>query len=265
HFVLESKNDKELIIGLFIIGCMMTNINVRQNERISLERIAAQRQTYSEAKLRIGIYLVFSVFIMILLNFIAKPLLINDEFLNIIGFKKIDITNYIAIYALLLSFLELVYLKKIIPSMKEKGAKIQEIFDCYALDIKWNKVICGSEVNDFDIKTASDAYQKKHSNWEDLVDWYTPSVEVLQESKVKATLLCQQENLSWDLAQRKSFVSLVNLITFSFVFISFSISIYYGLTLESFILSVVIPCWPLVNFCVVNNYENSESIRDKKG
>ncbi|MBF4308186.1 hypothetical protein EAY09_27740, partial [Vibrio anguillarum] len=75
-FVLESKNDKELIIGLFIIGCMMTNINVRQNERISLERIAAQRQTYSEAKLRIGIYLVFSVFIMILLNFIAKPLLI---------------------------------------------------------------------------------------------------------------------------------------------------------------------------------------------
>ncbi|WP_234911753.1 S-4TM family putative pore-forming effector, partial [Vibrio anguillarum] len=83
---------------------MMTNINVRQNERISLERIAAQRQTYSEAKLRIGIYLVFSVFIMILLNFIAKPLLINDEFLNIIGFKKIDITNYIAIYALLLSF-----------------------------------------------------------------------------------------------------------------------------------------------------------------
>ncbi|WP_237332106.1 S-4TM family putative pore-forming effector, partial [Vibrio anguillarum] len=77
--------------------------------------------------------------------------------------------------------------------------------------------------------------------------------------------LCQQENLSWDLAQRKSFVSLVNLITFSFVFISFSISIYYGLTLESFILSVVIPCWPLVNFCVVNNYENSESIRDKKG
>ncbi|MBT2916091.1 hypothetical protein AA407_17305 [Vibrio anguillarum] len=91
---------------------MMTNINVRQNERISLERIAAQRQTYSEAKLRIGIYLVFSVFIMILLNFIAKPLLINDEFLNIIGFKKIDITNYIAIYALLLSFVELVYLKK---------------------------------------------------------------------------------------------------------------------------------------------------------
>ncbi|AXN05141.1 hypothetical protein DD610_13195 [Vibrio anguillarum] len=90
----------------------MTNINVRQNERISLERIAAQRQTYSEAKLRIGIYLVFSVFIMILLNFIAKPLLINDEFLNIIGFKKIDITNYIAIYALLLSFVELVYLKK---------------------------------------------------------------------------------------------------------------------------------------------------------
>lgn len=242
----------------------MPNINVRQNERISLERLSAQKETYSEAKSWIGIYLVFSVFIMVLLNFIVKPLLLNDSFLTFVNIQKIDITNHIAIYALLLSFIELVYLKKIIPSIKEKAAKIQEAFDCYALDIKWNNVICGSEVNDFDIKTASDTYQKKHPDFEGLVDWYTPSVEVLQNAKIKAILLCQQENLSWDLSQRKSFVSLVKLITFTFVFVSFAFSVYYGLTVELFILSVIVPCWPLVNFCVVNNYENNETIRDKE-
>ena len=237
----------------------MNGFNERQNELAAINKLAAQNQLYGDAKKRLGIYLFLSIPVMMLLNLAVKPTLLNDWFNYGWGF---DLTDSIALYALLLSAYELIFLKRQISGFKQKAAKIQEDFDCSVYSLEWNDILCGDKECELEIKKSSNKYDSKGKNRNCFIDWYTPDVE--QVDHTKAILLCQKENLGWDIEQRKKYIYFISLIS-SLVFVSSLIfGFYLEFTLKVLILSIIIPSWPAINFAITNYFENKEAIKDKK-
>lgn len=236
----------------------MNGFNERQNKSASIEKLAAQNQLYGDAKKRLGVYLILSIPVMMLLNFIVKPTFVNDW----MSFGwTFDLTDSIALYALFLSGYELVFMKRKISLLKQKAAKIQEDFDCFVYSMEWNDVLCGNKECEIEIKKSSNKYYKKGKGTSLLVDWYTPCVDEIDH--VKAMLVCQKESLGWDVEQRKSFNTFISIVLIILFSLSLIVGFYFEFTLESLILSTIIPCWPAISFAVSNYYENNEAIEDK--
>ncbi|EGR1345777.1 S-4TM family putative pore-forming effector [Vibrio parahaemolyticus] len=237
----------------------MNGINERQNEADSIDRLAAQKQIYSDAKLLQGWYLFLSVPMMVLLNMILKPLLLTDVFKFGVTF---DLTNSIAIFALCLTIADWAWLKPTIVKLKEKAAKIQEEFDCFVYGLEWNDILCGDRPNGVDVRLYSDKYLSKKKSVDAFRDWYTS--DVTHVSNVQGMLLCQNENLGWDVSQREKFVSAVFWVAVASFITSCCVAVYLDFTVKSFILNALIPSLPLIGYAITNYYENSEAIEIKK-
>lgn len=237
----------------------MSNLSIRQNSDAAIDRLAAQKQIYSDAKTLLGWYLFFSIPIIILLNTLIKPFIITD--ILHLGWT-FDLTNSIALFALLLTLIELVYLKPTIKILKEKAAKIQEDFDCLVYELEWNDILCGDHPCETQISTYSRKYSNKGQSRLILKDWYTP--DIAQLNKAPAILLCQKENLGWDIIQREKFVKFINFLLALSVISSVVAGFYLEISLTSFIISVVIPCLPVISFSISNYFDNNDAISDKK-
>lgn len=237
----------------------MNNINVRQNEQTSVDKLAAQNQLYGDAKKRLGIYLILTIPVMILLNTVAKPVLLND-WLNL-GWK-FDLTELVALFALILSSYELMFLKSYLSNKKNKAAKIQEDFDCTVYGLEWNDLLCGDKECEIEIKKSSDKYSNKGKCRNNFIDWYTPDVH--QADQTKAIFVCQKENLGWDIEQRSKFNHFIFVIAAIVFLLSLVVGFFFEFTLKSLILSVIIPSWPAISFAISNYNENKEAIEDKK-
>lgn len=240
----------------------MSTISKRQNKSLSIDKLTAQNQIYGDAKKKLGIFLFLSVAVMVLLNILVKPFLLSDCYSALSGFDKIDITEFVALFALTLSAYEIFYLKNRISVLRKKAAKVQESFDCYVYNLEWNGVICGDKACDIDIKKYSEKFYKKGKDASWMTDWYTPDVDKLDA--VKAMLACQKENLGWDVEQRKAFTKLVIFCTMAVFLTSVIVSLLLESTLKSFILSVIIPCWPVMVFGVNTYLDNKDAIEDKE-
>ncbi len=236
----------------------MNQINTRQNEPDSIDKLAAQKQIYSDAKNLIGWYLVLSIPVMIVLTVIVKPLLLINWF----GIGKVDLSDWIAIFALLLTIFELGLIKPKVSLLKEKAAKIQEEFDCYVLGIEWNEILCGNKPCGSDVRTFADKSDVKGNDRSKFSDWYTTGVE--QVDSVRAALLCQNENLGWDINQRQKYVKLVGGALVVFLVVTFCAGFYADSSLKAIIMSVVIPSLPFISYAITNYHENREAIEKKK-
>ena len=236
----------------------MNGINERQNADLSIEKLASQNQVYGDAKNKIGLYLILSIPVMIIINALVKPALINDWMK--FGFS-FDLTDSIALFALSLSAYEIIFLRNSINEAKEKAAKIQEDFDCSVYQLEWNNLLCGDKVCDSEIKKYSDKYSKKGKDRSRFIEWYTPDVSQVDE--IKAILLCQKENLGWDIEQRKKFINFVSTISIMVFVISLIAGFYFDISLKTLILSVIIPSWPAFSYAIANYFENKQTIKDK--
>lgn len=236
----------------------MNEINTKQNETASIDKLSAQHQLYSDAKNRLGMYLFLSIPVMILLNTAIKPAMLND-WMNL-GWK-FDLTELIALFALLLSSYELLFLKRYISDKKQKAAKIQEDFDCTVYDLEWNDLLCGSKECDLEIKKSSNKYLKKGKSRDTFNDWYTP--DVTQLDNIKAIFVCQKESLGWDVEQRSKFNKFIFALTSVVFILSLLAGFYFEFTLKFLILSVIIPSWPAISFAVTSYNDNKEAIEDK--
>ncbi|MEJ1392968.1 MAG: S-4TM family putative pore-forming effector [Candidatus Sedimenticola sp. (ex Thyasira tokunagai)] len=237
----------------------MNKINERQNKQSSIDKLAAQNQLYGDAKKRLGVYLLLSIPLMIILNIAVKPALLNDC-LNL-GWT-FDLTDSIALFALMLAGYDLIYLKRHISALKQKAAKIQEDFDCTVYDLEWNTLLCGDKECELEIKKSSDKYSNKGKDRAKFSDWYTPEVENIDQ--IKAILVCQKENLGWDIEQRTKFIYFISIVSIMVFAISLIAGFYFEISLKSLILSAIIPSWPALSFAITNYFENKEAIQEKK-
>lgn len=174
----------------------MNKINQRQNEKVFIDYLKAQRVAYKQCKKYQFVDLI-SVLIAIVLPIIS---LINNGY-------AISLTVFGFIWTLAHLVTEGFRKKK-----SEQGAKIQEQFDTELFELPWNEVLCKNRVTkDVQIDLA-----KRYSG-NDLSDWYSKEISSDIPREI-AVLLCQRINFSWDTKLRKKFTS----------FLVSALIIYYG-------------------------------------
>lgn len=169
----------------------MNNIINEQNNPYFIELLKAQRIAYSQCK-KFQIFDVISILMAILFPLLT---LIKPQYQN-----HINAFGVLWTVAYLLTEL---YRK----SKTTQGATIQEQFDTELYGLSWNKILCKNKINLDTIQDLSSKYK-----YEDLQNWYSIKIDNSLPKEI-AIILCQRINFSWEINQRKKFVSFLSIIT----------------------------------------------------
>jgi len=224
----------------------MSSIKERQNSSMNLNRLAAQRQLYSEAKNLGCIQFVISGLAVIIFAIIGNLL---DE----------TYTVYITLALIVCVLFDELFLTKRIDCFRLKAATIQEDFDCEVLQIPHNHLKNRHESTMECIQENSKKYLRKHNNYELLTNWY-PGVESVDESYGK--ILCQSTNCWWNQNLREKYSNVLISGTVAIFIILLLIALIEGITLSDFIMSVIYPILPGTILVYKINSENKKAIQN---
>ena len=223
----------------------MANINVRQNESQSIDKIAAARQIYSDIKIRLKILRFFSVYLCILLAFISLGLS-NEWIVGALGInQKIDISAPVAIFGAVMTLIE-IFVFDWTSRSRELAAKIQESFDCYVFDMQWNQIIVGQQPAHAQIYEYSNKHKKKAKNFIALNDWYNVLTATVNESI--GTLLCQSMNLEWDNSLRARLQNQIKLVSILMFFAVLIPNLFMDFSIKGILINVFCPLLPFIVF-----------------
>ncbi len=223
---------------------MMSNRIIEdQNTQQQLERLAAQRYIYSQSKKLLFLQMLLTIAIPITLTIDATI--------------EQNLKVWAAFYGVLISFMDVAVIEQYQKSMKTCAAKIQELFDCDVLRIKWNELKLGTRPDIETIIEAAENVKKKQIEYEKLMNWY-PTV-VAQLPLFWARLVCQRTNCRWNikLRQRYRIVLLVGVILLALLFVA--ISIHQNMAMESFILGILVPFSPTILWAIREYYKQGEA------
>lgn len=221
----------------------MNDIPQKQNFPDQLEKLAAQRQLYSDAKALQFISVLITVPLAIIWSII------------IVFFP--NMTVYAGLWGIIASLLETLVFANIQKSLQEKAAKIQQLFDCEVLQFNWLSLNCGLRVEPETIIDAANKFKIKEPNYASLIDWYSPTVGQLPLDQ--ARVICQRSNVWWDAQLRRRYALAMITILFIVTLIVFLISLIGGLTLEKFLLAVIAPLAPAYVFGLRQYTEHKEA------
>ncbi|MGB2925320.1 MAG: S-4TM family putative pore-forming effector [Limnothrix sp.] len=221
----------------------MNNISQDQNTQRNLELLAAQRQLYSDAKNLQMISVIMSVPVVIVWSILVAR------------FPLLDV--YAALWGIVATFLELLVFSRLQKSTQEKAAKIQQKFDCEVLQFSWASLNCGVRVEPETIIDAFNRYKNKNPNFSKLQNWYP--VNVGQLPIHQARIICQRSNVWWDAQLRRRYSKWIIMILVSLTIIVLVIGLIGGLTLEKFLLAVLVPLIPAFVFGLRQYIEHNEA------
>jgi len=236
----------------------MNDIEKRQNESFSVELISSFRQKYSNIKfissLQLWLVVYFSIFLAVLTS-----ILNSSAIMTFFGWSAVDISNYVALYCLLITFIDSLSLTKWIDEGKELAARLQEKFDCYVYSMPWNNILCEDEPSIESVHQLNKEFTSKPKNdINTLLDWYNPKVGSVELSR--GVLLCQRMNLNWDKNLRETVNKRVQLLSAIWFVFLVTLSLVNGITLMSFIISVLVPFVPVFVFSYKLIQDNQRSI-----
>lgn len=157
----------------------MNNINDIQNKDGSLQKLAAQRRAYTEAKWIFSIRSVSAILVAI-----AFPLL-SEAFPSLKNWFTASAIAYIAV-----DF----FLKKMESEKRTDGAKIQEAFDCEVYGLRWNSFTVGGKPDGEIVGEYFTKVQKL--GFESLKNWYPNNISELPIGIART--ICQRANIWWD-------------------------------------------------------------------
>jgi len=217
-----------------------------QDSDISIKYLAAQKQLYIKGKATFAFQVLVAVPIPIIIS-IVTPLLSKHEQ---------SIIWIFVLYSIIATFLEFIYEDRAMK-LKKLAASIQEKFDTNTLLIGWNKTLIPNKPDDGLILRYYNKYIKKHK-LDKLFGWY--SIEVLPVKTNIATLLCQRTNCNYDFTLRKRYTNTVLLLAASTFFILLIVAGQYGITVPTFISSVLFPSLPVFVLAYKQIASNKEAI-----
>lgn len=206
----------------------MNQIPQRQNEPKQLQRLAAQRQLYSDAK---------SVFTAQII--LAAPLAIvwalfvaaNPAFKSVAAFWGIGVA--------LIDFLWLTPRQK---RLRENAAKIQEVFDCDVLDLPANDLKAGKKPDPEFIREYADRFAGTVPTYETFRNWYPPGVGTVDLDI--ARIICQRANCWWDAKQRRTYAGWIIAAVTVALIATVLIGVLGRFTVDQFLLAVIVPLFP---------------------
>lgn len=207
----------------------MNKIFQDQNSNKNLNRLAAQRQIYSDAKNLQLWQLLLTVISIVLLSFL------------VLYWANLQV--YLAAYSLILLISDIFVITPYIDRLRTKGAKVQELFDCELFGIEWSNICAGDTPDYDDIIDNANRYIKKQKNFDVLKNWYPKNVKGLP--LIGVILACQKINSWWDSKLRSKYgVSILICLAIIFAIV-FILALVGGITVNSFILTVLFPLAPI--------------------
>ena len=221
----------------------MNTIPQEQITQKQLDRLAAQRQLYSDAKRIQAVLITLSVPCVIVLTLLAAVLP--------------QLRVYVAFWGIFVTLLDIVVFTPQQKSLQEKAAKIQQLFDCDVLQIDWSKLNSGSRPEPEAVVAASSRHKGIDPNYSKLQDWYPVSVGQLTIHL--ARLICQRCNCWWDAQLRRRYAVLGLITIVGLTVIVFLVGLIGGLTLEKFFLVVLAPLIPAVVLGIRQHIEHTEA------
>lgn len=220
----------------------MNSIPVKQNEEKQLQRLAAQRELYSSAKL------------VQLFQFITN--MIVPVILSVLLLKWDFFAPYAALYGITVSILDPIFFDIMIKSRRQKAAKIQELFDCEVLELKTSPLKTSNDDMVEEVLTQYDAHKKIASNIEKIKDWYPKTIGILPIHI--ARLICQRTNCYWDSRLRKRYANFIGILGVC----SFVIFMFWGLILKKQFSELVLiagALLPFIQFCLKQSRDQKEA------
>jgi hypothetical protein len=125
------------------------------------------------------------------------------------------------------------------------------------IKFNWASLNCGVRVEPETIIDASNRYKRKNLNFTKLQNWY--SVSVGQLPIQQARIICQRSNVWWDAQLRRRYSKWIIIILVSLTIIVLLIGLIGGLTLEKFLLAVLVPLIPAFVFGLRQYTEHNEA------
>lgn len=168
----------------------MNNITTRQNNPNLIELLKAQRIAYSQCK-TFQLFDVVSVIIAIIFPVLTLKFPAYQNMINAFG-----------VLWTIAYLLTEIYRK----NKTTQGAIIQEQFDTELYNLNWNEILCKDKVSIDTIQELATKYSK-----DDLTNWYSIKINNSNPKEI-ATILCQRINFSWEITQRRKFVTFLTII-----------------------------------------------------
>ncbi len=168
----------------------------RENLLKNIERLAAQKEMYFQAKRLFALQFIVTGVVTVLLALIGIALSYLSS-----GFDW----NWVrGGYGLIAATGDLLLLNHFINQLRQKAACVQELFDCDVLDLQWNKVCCGEQTKPEEIKKYADKHLKRVKSYDKLKTWYAETIKEVDGPAAK--VICQRSNFAYDVAIRRSFL-----------------------------------------------------------
>jgi hypothetical protein len=235
----------------------MNEIYIEQNKPENLKLICAFRQSYYKAKRLLLAQLYITVILTVCFSTAKFLLKLID----------LDIAAYAVVYSVFVIILDFFILQPMISGKRTDGAKIQEEFDSNLFNLPWNKIAAGKKVEKEEIDLLNEDYIKRlHGNIEKCKDWYPEEYRVFDMNR--AVLSCQKTSLVYDIRLRRRFKFLIVRNTAILSLLVMTLCLIKDLSINSFLVYVVLPLLPVTALAKKLHSEHEKSIKassDLKG
>ncbi len=220
----------------------MNAIPEDQLQQKQLDRLAAQRQMYSDAKAVQAVQII-----------VAVPVVIVWAILVAIwpGLKV-----YAACWGIGIALLDILVLSRVQRYLKGRAAKVQELFDCDVLGLEWSNLKAGRKPDAETIVGSAAKYRHLNTGDSALRDWYPPVVRNLPIHL--ARIICQRLNCWWDAQLRTRYAIGVLVVDGLLIVTVLLVGLIGGLTLQKFVLAVLAPLLPAIVLGIRQYDENLE-------
>jgi hypothetical protein len=213
-----------------------------QIEATQLDRLAAQRNLYSRAKEVQGWQVVLSV-----------PCVIGWSF-AVLAVPALG--PYAALWGIVITLLDSVALDPWQKSLKERAARIQELFDCDVLELPWPELKSRRPEAEL-IAEHSSRYRRTDPEYKSIHDWYAPVVKGLPIHLGR--LVCQRSSCWWDAKLRRRYAVWVLSALGVFSTLIIVLSLLGDASLQTFILTGITPLMPAIMLATKQFTEHNES------
>jgi len=222
----------------------------KENLQINLERLAAQKEIYFQAKRLFFLQFFLTVVMTVLLSFAALAL----------SYFGYNIDWFRGAYGIVVVLIDLSFINIFLNHLRQKAASIQELFDCDVLDLGWNKVVVGDKPLIEDIKKYSEKHLLRVGNFDKLKNWYAERIK--EVDGVAAKLICQRSNFSYDYSIRKSFLYWMVGISVAILILLILIALFMNMGSRSVVMTILLPFLPILTFSVKLYNEHNTSIKN---
>lgn len=234
---------------------LANSICAEQNNDLQLERLAAQRALYSQAK---GIFAWHAI----LSTIVAGALSATALFIP-------SVKPYAVVWGSALAVLDTTWLTPWQKRLREAAALIQESFDCDVLGLPWQQIKVGKQIDHETVVEWANRYRRTEPSFASLRNWYPTAV--CRVPLFLARVVCQRANPWWESKQRRTYAFVLIAGVVALLIVLLLIGVARSVSLPDLLLTTVVPLMAGLTFALRQYKENIdaamrlEKLKDEAG